>query len=93
VVKAWKIFGQNFDLSHFRFLLVKLISTYFIMQYEYVMPWQHVGSIGSSPKEKLLPNIDGVHIVRGNSHSSPWLFLAKRLTKAWLAYMKKSTNI
>jgi hypothetical protein len=36
------------------------------MQYEYVMPWQHVSPICSSPKEKkLLPNIDGVRIVSG----------------------------
>jgi hypothetical protein len=33
------------------------------MQYEYATPWQHVGSIRSSPKEKLLPNIDVVRIV------------------------------
>jgi hypothetical protein len=31
-------------------------------------------------KEKLLPNIDGVHVVGGNLHSSPWLVLTNNLS-------------
>jgi hypothetical protein len=34
----------------------------------------------SSPKEKW-PNIDGVCVVSGNSHSSPWLVQMKQLTQ------------
>jgi hypothetical protein len=33
------------------------------MHYEYVIPCQHVGPRRSSPKEKLLPNIDDIRIV------------------------------
>jgi hypothetical protein len=35
------------------------------MQYEYAMPWQHIGPIHFPLKEKLLINIDGVCIVGG----------------------------
>jgi hypothetical protein len=57
------------------------------MQHEDVMPCKHVGPIRSLPKEKLLPNIDGVRIVGGKLHSTPWLFLMIRLMKVWLAYL------
>jgi hypothetical protein len=51
------------------------------MLHENVMLWQHVSPIRSSPKEKILPHIGGIHIVGGNSDSSPWLVLTIRLTK------------
>jgi hypothetical protein len=51
------------------------------MQHENAMLWQHVSPIRSSPKEKLLPHIGGIHIVGGNSHSSSWLVLMIWLAK------------
>jgi hypothetical protein len=41
-------------------------------------------------KIKLLPSIDGIRLVGGKSHSTPWLFLAIRLMKMLLAYLQKS---
>jgi hypothetical protein len=41
----------------------------------------HVGPICSSPKEKLLPNIDGIHIVGGKVALTPVAVLT-RLTYA-----------
>jgi hypothetical protein len=40
-------------------------------------------------KRKSLPNIVGVCIVCGNSHSSPWSVLAVWLMQTWLAYLQK----
>jgi hypothetical protein len=76
-VEVRKIFGYTSDLSHFRFLMIKRFSNLLYYAYEDVMPCQHVGHVHSSSKEKLLPNIDVIYIVGGNSHSSPWLFLTK----------------
>jgi hypothetical protein len=45
------------------------------MQYEDVMACQHVSPIRSSPKEKLLPNIDGVCIVGVKIALILWLAL------------------
>jgi hypothetical protein len=60
------------------------------MQHDDATPWQYVGPIHFSPKEKLLPHIGGIRIVGGDSHSSPWLTLTKWLTKTWLVYLQKS---
>jgi hypothetical protein len=70
--------------------MIKRFSNLLYYAYEDVMPCQHVGHVHSSSKEKLLPNIDVIYIVGGNSHSSPWLFLTKWLTKAWLAYLQET---
>jgi hypothetical protein len=42
-------------------------------------------------KRKALPNIYGIRIVGGISHSSSWLVLVERLTQTWLVYLQKST--
>jgi hypothetical protein len=48
------------------------------MQDEYVIPWQHVSPICSSPKEKLLPNIDVVRKSVAKSHASPYSVLTRQ---------------
>jgi hypothetical protein len=52
-VEARKIFGSKFDLSHFQIFWLSGSQTCFIMQYEYAMPWRHVGPMRSSPKENI----------------------------------------
>jgi hypothetical protein len=42
-------------------------------------------------KRKLLPNTDGVYIVGGKLHSSPWLVLMVSLMQMKLAYPQKIT--
>jgi hypothetical protein len=61
--------------------LVKRFSDFSLMQYEDAISGQHVGPIRSSPKEKLLPSIGGIHIIGGDSHSSLWLTLTIQLTE------------
>jgi hypothetical protein len=69
--KVGRFLDQNSSYVIFEFFWLSGSQTCFIMQYEYVMPHQHVSPIRSSPKEKLLPNIDGVHKSVAKSHSSP----------------------
>jgi hypothetical protein len=82
--KIWLQIGINF-LSFFWFFRVC-----FVMQYGCMMSC-NMSAVYIPYQKKKLPNIDGVRIVGGNSHSSPLLALTKRLMKKWLVYLQKST--
>jgi hypothetical protein len=53
----------------------------------------HVGLVCSSPKEKLLPNIDGVRIVGGKVTLIPIVTSSDTIYETWLVYPQKSTII
>jgi hypothetical protein len=61
--------------SIFKFLLVFKIC--FLMQYECMMSYNMLVLYVPHQKKKL-SNIDGICIIGGNSHSSPWIVLTRQ---------------
>jgi hypothetical protein len=77
--EAVKLVGfsrYDYDLELiFKILLVFKIC--FLMQYECMMSCD-MSSLYVPYQKKRLPNIDGIRIIGGNSHSSPWLVLTRQ---------------
>jgi hypothetical protein len=59
----------------FQLSLIECFLKFILLMHIHMQGHDKCRSYASSPKEKGMPNIDGIRVVGGKMHSSPWLVL------------------